>query len=559
MKKRPISLRKSVVGGILLCWLLPVIMVVALAGVLLERNYRQSAEQELRIGAGNALRQVQNMLEDTVTDSKAVSYDGVVRNAYRDYQGGGTRAALYQSVNDYLSREFSRNDRYKAVFITFWDPQVGADTYVISRGTTGSSLSRKYRLTQGEILESMADADTAIRFYIADQELYMTRNLLDSSFTPYATISMMLDAQTLFRPLYSISRITDICIQLDGWQFRMGEDGTLEVLEEVPDSQERVCFQGELEDHAWSFSARGVGYSLWKDSPELGWAVLAVALLGVPMLGAVAVLFYRHVTRPMETLAQANRRVQEGERGYQIAAAAPNVEFERLFDNFNSMSAELKNQFERSYLEQQATQRAKIKALQSQINPHFLNNTLEIINWEARLADNQRVSAMIEALSTMLNAVLDRDDRAQIPLSEELGYVDAYLYIIRERLGEGFRVYQQIHPEVMGQMIPRLILQPLVENAVEHDITARRGGVLRVRAYHREGDVVLEVEHDGTMTPEDREKIRILLSNQPGEGAQLGLRNVSQRLRLIYGDRGSLMVTEPSPGTVLARIRFPAG
>ena len=89
-----------------------------------------------------------------------------------------------------------------------------------------------------------------------------------------------------------------------------------------------------------------------------------------------------------------------------------------------------------------AAQRAQIKALQSQINPHFLNNTLEIINWEARIEGNDRVSAMIEALSTMLNAALDRDGRTQIPLKEELGYVEAYLYIIRERLGEGFHVYQ---------------------------------------------------------------------------------------------------------------------
>ena len=75
-------------------------------------------------------------------------------------------------------------------------------------------------------------------------------------------------------------------------------------------------------------------------------------------------------------------------------------------------------------------------ALQSQINPHFLNNTLEIINWEARLSDNRKVSAMIEALSTMLEATLNRKKRHMVALSEELSYVDAYLYIISQRLGE---------------------------------------------------------------------------------------------------------------------------
>lgn len=218
----------------------------------------------------------------------------------------------------------------------------------------------------------------------------------------------------------------------------------------------------------------------------------------------------------------------------------------------------MKNQFDRSYLEQQATQRAQIKALESQINPHFLNNTLEIINWEARLAENERVSAMIEALSTMLKAALDRDGRNKIPLTEELGYVDAYLYIIHERLGDKFKVYKEIDEGILRQLIPRLILQPLVENAVEHDISARHGGALTVRAYRREEKMVLEVEHDGSMTPEDRENIRRLLSDSADCESQVGLRNVSRRLRLLYAEEGSLTVEEIRPGTILARVSFPA-
>jgi len=135
--------------------------------------------------------------------------------------------------------------------------------------------------------------------------------------------------------------------------------------------------------------------------------------------------------------------------------------------------------------------------------------------------------------------------------------VHAYLYIIHERLGDGFRVHKEIDEAVLQQRIPRLILQPIVENAVEHDITGRKGGDLWVRAYEQAGCVVLEVEHDGTMTAEDREKIRRLLTAQDAEKGQVGLRNVSQRLGLIYGDRAELTVTEVRPGSILARIRFP--
>jgi LytS/YehU family sensor histidine kinase len=160
----------------------------------------------------------------------------------------------------------------------------------------------------------------------------------------------------------------------------------------------------------------------------------------------------------------------------------------------------------------------------------------------------------------MLDAALDRGGRTQIPLREEMGYVDAYLYISRERLGDGFHVYKEIDQTVLDQPVPRLILQPIVENAVEHDITARRGGSLWVRACRPGERMVLEVEHDGTMNEEDRERIRTLLSGDAGELAcGVGLRNVHQRLKLIYGDEAALEVGETERGTILARIEFPAG
>ena len=97
------------------------------------------------------------------------------------------------------------------------------------------------------------------------------------------------------------------------------------------------------------------------------------------------------------------------------------------------------------------------ETLKAQINPHFLNNTLEIINWEARLADNEQVCSMIEALSTMLDAAVGRDGRSQAPLSEELKYVDAYLYITKERLGERLTVSREIEKSMLGCQIPRLM------------------------------------------------------------------------------------------------------
>ena len=257
---------------------------------------------------------------------------------------------------------------------------------------------------------------------------------------------------------------------------------------------------------------------------------------------------------------EANNRLQDGERGYTISENAESQEFARLYEHFNTMSEELKNQFERSWLEQRALQEAQVKALQLQINPHFLNNTLEIINWEARLAGDNRVSAMIEALSVMMEGALGRDGRSRISLREELSYTDAYLYIIRERLGDRLEVEKEIDETMLNVTVPRLILQPLAENAVEHDITPRHGGRLVMRAF-REGEyAVLEVEHDGVLSEEDRTAVEAMLTSKESDtqlSGQVGLRNVRQRLDLLYGEEGKLSLTEPRSGTILARVSFP--
>ena len=554
MARPKISLKLGLMTTIVLCWLVPIITIVALAGVLFGDNYRRSVQQEVGASAEYALRQVQLQLEDAVSDSKTMSYDGIVRSAYRSYQQTGDSAALYRSINDYLNQSFSRAENYKAVFISFWDKDVEGDAYLLGSGTAGYGLLQTCRDAEPRILRQMADADTDICFLLLDGNLYMARNLLDSHFEPYASVVMVLEPSVIFQTLYSIPRIHDIRLTIDGISFYPDEQNSLTAVESV---QGDICYETEADGHRVAFTAMLEEYDLWGENPWLSRAACFVALMVLPLLIVVIVLFQYHLSRPIETLAQANLLVQSGQRGYQIGQRAPNAEFEKLYSHFNAMSAEMKSQFERSYQEQQAAQRAQIKALQSQINPHFLNNTLEIINWEARIEGNDRVSAMIEALSTMLNAALDRDGRTQIPLKEELGYVEAYLYIIRERLGERFHVYREIDQSLLEQTIPRLILQPIVENAVEHDITARRGGDLWVRVYRQGNQLRLEVEHDGHMTGEDRENIRQLLSDGAGDGGQVGLRNVHQRLKLIYGQAGTLTLEETGEGTILARICFP--
>lgn len=542
---------------IVLCWLVPIIIVTSLAGFLLGKSYMQSAEQEVNDSAEYALRQVQLQLEGAIWDSKSISYDGTVRSVYRLYQEDGDQVETYRIVNEYLTQKFSRSPQYKAIFLNFWDAEIGADVYILNGSVKGFELMQECKDISPGILQIMKDEDTDIRFLTMNGNLYLARNLLDSHFNSYATIVMLLDPQVVFESLNGLRRVQDALVQIDDIAFCVDCDGMVESQGKIEPEQYDVSYCSEANGHTFSFLANLSEYNLFEENPWILWLGAAVSLMVLPLLLVFIALFHRHVTRPMETLVQAHQIVQTGKRGYEIEGESPNLEFAKLFSHFNAMSKDLEDQFERSYLEQQASQRAQIKALQSQINPHFLNNTLEIINWEARLAGNDRISAMIEALSTMLGAALDRKGRSEIPLKEELGYVDAYLYIIHQRIGEKFHVHKEIDSNTLQQMVPRLILQPIAENAIEHDIAPHHGGNLWVRARQQDQQMLLEVEHDGTLTDDDLENVAQLLSDD-SHGPRVGLQNVHQRLKLIYGDRASLQIQQTDHGTILARIRFPA-
>ena len=560
MKKKTtkrFSLKSGLLTLILVCWLVPIVIVLTVAGAFFERTYSQNMEQEIDFSAQKAMDQVQTRLEEAIASSKSVSYDGIVRQAYQNYTANGDRTELYQQTNDYL-RIFTRSSMYKGVIVHFWEDSVAVSAYHLTSGTTGIDLIHKYQRSLPDIMEQMRKTDTLIRFLTYDGELYMVRNLLDMNFQPYASVIMILEADAFFGPISAIVRVENVSVWLDGNAYRLREDSFVPVTwEESRPVRQDLYSTRTVDGHVLALTGTTEEFNPWAENPWFSFAIVVVVLLVLPLLIIVVRQYYRNITGPMEVLTAANAQVEAGNRGYQIAAPAPNREFEQMFRNFNTMSGELENQFQRAYQEQRATQRAEMKALQSQINPHFLNNTLEIINWEARMAGDDRVSAMIEALSTMMGAVLDRDGRNQIPLKEELTYVDAYLLIINERLGGRLQVERDIDEATGATPVPRLILQPIVENAVEHDITPNRGGKLTIRACRNDREVILDVYHEGSMTEADRENIRRICSDAPLEKRRVGLRNVYKRMKLLYGDRGGLTVEESFPGVIRARLVIP--
>lgn len=191
---------------------------------------------------------------------------------------------------------------------------------------------------------------------------------------------------------------------------------------------------------------------------------------------------------------------------------------------------------------------ARLKALSSQINPHFLFNTLNSVASAIR-TDPEVARGLIRKLSSILRK-LTQEQESFIPLREELEFIDSYLDIESVRFGSGKLVVQkEVERETLETFVPAMIVQPLVENAVKHGISKRlEGGRIIIRAHSDNDRTIIEIEDNGTGLPQESQE-------EPGLG--IGLTNVNERLQVIYGEKCQLQLTKlPGRGT-LARLEIP--
>ena len=569
-RKPVLSLQLLLVGIVLLCWVVPFSVILIYSGIAVSQNVQGRIEDTIENSARLAFDQAYENLQRAMDASRAPNYDGSIRNSWLQYLPTQDEIRLYDNVSSYLSQKYSYDDNFHTTY-AFFTAEADKVYYANHHTNASSASSLSYYLNNvhDEVLRSYQEIDTDIRFFIVGSRLYMMRSIIDmrnivsSSLEPYAVIIMECNPQVLFENIRSIIWLTDATVRINDTEINLiGDEQTAQL--DYPTIMAKDESSGKylqrLTKNEYSFSLEldiaSDATDLISQFPDNRNIMLLFAALALPLLLFSLLAFYRHVTIPADRLVAATAEIEQGRRGYQVEELPRNREFYCLTQQFNSMSVQLDHQFKRIYEEQQALQEARIKALRSQINPHFLNNTLEIINWEARLAKNDKVSEMIDALAIMLGAATARSDSAVVDLRSELNYVDAYLHIIKQRFGSRLNVSKEIDTSLLSCNVPSLILQPIVENAIEHGIAQLQQGDLIIRAYKLKTELVLEVENDGIFTDQDRQTIDELLSGD-SSNSSVGIRNVNQRLRIMYGAGSGLAIEQLRPGRILAKIRIP--
>lgn len=584
-KREPKSLKQKILIFMILCWGVPIAVFFAFTTSSYRNGIVEKAENLMEAELMNVAAFASIRIEDAITLCQRPSYEKTWENAWKLYDGGMyTRSEYLQQVNSSLKGKFYFDERFDLYAYYCYGEEVPG----CFSSRIGASYQSYVREIQPEFADIMESDSSYVYVRVKDNRIFIIRNLYTTTdYRRYGTLVVELNRDKVFRDVpQHIRENMIICIGnnedvLDFADYTEDEDKQAlgeellaaydrKVNRRIARNANRVYngyFYQENSDHYHM----GVGVfaerrELYSGIYEFYGIVAVMLVLFVPLFGYGIYFFKRHIQMPMDRMLDASQRIADGEIGATVQGGEmPNLEFWRLRRRFDSMSGEVKYLFDSVYNEKLARKDAQIQALQAQINPHFLNNTLEMMNWQARMSKDMVVSKMIEALGTVLDYRMNRADVREIHLAEELQCIDAYFYIMSMRFGHRLSIERDIDESLLPMMVPPLILQPIVENAIVHGVEAVKNGVIHLEIYHDEHSVYLLVRNTGKeMTEETKQRIRNILEGgedqipkEPGRHTSIGIQNVNRRIRLLYGEEYGLTIEQREGCETVSTIRLP--
>lgn len=264
---------------------------------------------------------------------------------------------------------------------------------------------------------------------------------------------------------------------------------------------------------------------------------ILVGLLCVLLAAIFAYLISRGVTRPMKVLTDAMKQAESGNFDIRVNLKSDD-EMSTLGHGFNSMIERINSLIKEVYEMNYRRKEAELKALQAQINPHFLYNVLDSINWMAMSYNAKDISLMVTSLANVMRYSLSGGD--DVLLKDELQSIESYLKIQKIRYGDKFDYSLDFPDEIMERKVPKFVLQPLVENAIVHGIEPKNGpGRINMTGKIEDGFINIKIEDNG-----------VGMDTNALRDDSIGIQNVRQRIRLKYGEPyGLYFESEPGMGT----------
>lgn len=321
------------------------------------------------------------------------------------------------------------------------------------------------------------------------------------------------------------------------------EDTVIYSIQWVPDSNWRVV---------------GVSY-IDETVNESFWQMVRITLGTAAMILVAALLagwgISRMLSHPLQQLETAMEQFEQDADGFTFQSVAGTREVQELSDSFGHMVGRIQRLMTTVREEELNLRKTELKALQAQINPHFLYNTLDSIAWMCERGKNADAVKMVHALAKLFRISISRGHEL-IPIEKELQHAESYLLIQKFRYKNQFTYHFTVDESCLHCLCNKITLQPIIENAITHGLDLLvESGHIEIEVCRDGEDILFKVSDDGIgMAPE---QVAELLKNEPSDRTGIGIKNVNDRLRIYFGPQYGLSIDSvPDEGTVVT-IRMP--
>lgn len=487
-------------------------------------------------------------------------------------------------VLEQLDSEPAMRDAFLNAFLTA-RPEVAAITTYDENGSLLDCWAQAGRTPKSDILRNLSfDLTTARRLghgYISTPHV---ESIFDSYYPWVVSViravpedggsSRWLAVDLSFKEL--AATINNVSIGQHGYCYLMDERGNM-----VYHPQQQLLYAGLKKEEAGRLACLGDGtyvedtviYSVQR-VPGSTWRVVGVSYIdetvnesfrqmvritvitaGLVFLAALAAgwVLSRLLSRPLQQLETAMEQFEQDADHFAFQAVRGTREVQNLSDSFGHMVGRIQQLMTTVREEEIVLRKTELKALQAQINPHFLYNTLSMMNWMAIRSNQMDISKVTLALSTFYRTALSKGED-MVTVENCIRNMEAYLEIQLTMHDNNFTVEWETDPEIKNEKMPKLLLQPVVENAIEHGIDEKEEGDKKISlSFKGVGDDVVITVRDNGMGME-QEKAETLVTYQ---AKGYGLKNVNDRIRLLYGEEyGIRIFSAPGEGTNVV-MRFP--
>lgn len=283
--------------------------------------------------------------------------------------------------------------------------------------------------------------------------------------------------------------------------------------------------------------------------------ILVIIVGAIAVLSIAGWLLVNQLTASIRKVVGTIQRVSDGNLSerVQIDKRMPE-EIEDISVNFNAMLEHLEESIEKERIATDKQREAEIAFLEAQINPHFLYNTLDTINWMAIDEEQYEISDAVNSLAKILRYGIQKSNET-VPVSREIEWLKQYIFLQQYRIKKEMDCRISVEPEVMDCQIHKLLLQPFVENAIKHGYRiGREGFCLEIEIFARGENLIIEIRDNGAGIGEER--LRELQENRQS-GQHIGVRNAIERIRIYYGEDAKVQLESKETEGMTVTIVFP--